>query len=53
VDRKTGESSAILSWIDLCEWTPEVWEVCYAIFRKQESPEHLIPTMLQAWHRMR
>jgi hypothetical protein len=53
VDRKEGESGAIQSWIDLCPWTPEVWDVCYGIFRKQGAPVQTIPTILQAWKRLK
>ena len=52
VDRKEGESAAIQSWIDLCQWEPQVWDICYGIFRKQGAPVQTIPTILQAWKRM-
>lgn len=53
MDRKEGDAPAIQSWIDLCQWEPQAWDVCYTIFRKQGAPVQGIPTILQAWRRMR
>ena len=51
VDRKEGDAKPVCDWIDLCQWTPEVWDLIYASFCKQGQPVGHIPSILQGWSR--
>ena len=51
VDRKEGDAKPVRDWIDLCQWTPDVWDVMFASFCKQGQPVSHIPSILQGWSR--
>ncbi|HIE13845.1 TPA: hypothetical protein EYP70_01085 [Candidatus Bathyarchaeota archaeon] len=52
VDRKKGNSRHIRDWIDLCQWNPKIFYICFRIFQLIGEPAHYVPYILQGWKRM-
>lgn len=52
VDGSDGEAETIRDWIDLSQWEPQVWPLCWALFNRLEQPAREIPTVLQGWQRL-
>jgi hypothetical protein len=49
VDTNKGERYfPIKDWIELCEFSPAVLDVCLALFKHRDEPRNLIPVMLHA-----
>lgn len=53
VDGQPGDARTYKSWIDLCEWNPQVWDVLWALYERAGRPSRDAPTMLQGWMRLK
>ncbi|MBT4501941.1 MAG: hypothetical protein HOC74_29685 [Gemmatimonadetes bacterium] len=52
VDTREGEARTFRDWIDLCQWDPKIWDICWARFCQMDSPVAEIPTILRGWQRL-
>ena len=52
VNTRVGDSQVFGGWIDLCQWSPKIWEIYWALFCAAGRPEREIPTIFQGWDRL-
>ena len=53
VNSKEGEAKPIRDWINLAQWDPRIFKICYRIFELMGEPAAYAPYILQGWNRMK
>jgi len=51
VDTKEGDAKPFIGWINLAQWDPRIFDICYAIFVSLGEPATFAPYILQGWSR--